>query len=143
MATVRTLAKGATVPLAGIVLDKETGEPLIGAHVAQRIPGEAIGDATDVDGVYAFDARPGEFVEVSFVGYVKEVFTMPDEPSLDNVHLLERASFDLPEVEIFGEGPREESKTGSGWLLGLFGLALAAGAVAASRRRRRRNRIRR
>jgi outer membrane receptor protein involved in Fe transport len=53
----------------GLVKDKDTGEPLIGANILLK--GTYHGSSTDIDGFFLIsDIKPGEFlVEVSFIGY--------------------------------------------------------------------------
>jgi len=60
---------GITGKIAGKVLDKTTGEPLVGAHIA--IKGTRLGAATDVNGDYfIINIPPGDYaVIVSFVGF--------------------------------------------------------------------------
>ena len=60
---------GTTGKLSGQVLDKETGEPLIGANV--MIEGTALGAATDIEGNYfILQISPGAYkVRFSMIGY--------------------------------------------------------------------------
>lgn len=67
----------------GLVVDKRTGEPLVGANVI--IEGTTIGAASDVDGYFVIDYDvQGEFtVLVSYIGYktVERTFTATDNLS--------------------------------------------------------------
>ena len=60
---------GTTGKLSGKVIDKETGQPLIGANV--MIDGTALGAATDVDGNYfILQIPPGAYkIRFSMIGY--------------------------------------------------------------------------
>ena len=53
----------------GRILDKETGEPLVGALV--KVTGSAQGAVTDVDGNYTLKHIPaGTYtIEVTYIGY--------------------------------------------------------------------------
>jgi outer membrane receptor protein involved in Fe transport len=64
---------GTTGKLAGIVISKETGEPLIGANVI--IDGHNLGAATDEDGgYYILNIPPGIYtVKAIYVGYTTQV----------------------------------------------------------------------
>ncbi len=55
------------ITVSGQVVDKATGEPIIGATVA--VPGTRIGTATDVNGAYVLRVEPGSTVKVSYIGY--------------------------------------------------------------------------
>jgi outer membrane receptor protein involved in Fe transport len=60
---------GTTGKLAGQVVDKDTGEPLIGANL--QLVDTFLGAATDVDGNYVIlQVPPGTYtIEVSYIGY--------------------------------------------------------------------------
>ena len=59
--------------LSGKIIDKETGETLIGATVA--VKGAPIGTITDFDGNYSLKLSPGTYnIEVSYVSYQPQVF---------------------------------------------------------------------
>ncbi|HHE55666.1 MAG TPA: hypothetical protein ENL21_07780 [Caldithrix abyssi] len=63
------LQAGNTGKLVGVVVDRDTGEPLIGANVI--IKGTLLGAATDLNGYYyIINIPPGTYeVEFSYVGY--------------------------------------------------------------------------
>ena len=77
-----TLYAGNNGKIAGIVVEKETGEPLIGANV--RVMGTYLGDATASDGAFSIiGVPPGHYdVQVSFIGFhtftIKNVFVQVD-----------------------------------------------------------------
>lgn len=60
---------GTTGKIAGTVVDKETGQPLIGANII--IEGTSLGAATDVNGHYTIlEVPPGTYkLKVSYIGY--------------------------------------------------------------------------
>ena len=58
------------VNVSGQVTD-EAGEPIIGASV--RIPGTSVGVVTDMDGNYSISVPKGKQLEITYVGYKKEV----------------------------------------------------------------------
>ena len=59
----------------GQILDKETGEPLIGANAIIR--GTTIGSVADLDGNFTISEAPAgdQVLEVSYVGY--EIINLP------------------------------------------------------------------
>jgi TonB-dependent receptor len=61
--------------LAGKIIDKETGETLIGATVAlYQGESQVTGNVSDIDGSYVLDADPGVYrIEFSYAGYAKIV----------------------------------------------------------------------
>ncbi|MEM6966550.1 MAG: carboxypeptidase regulatory-like domain-containing protein [Bacteroidota bacterium] len=61
----------AQTTLKGKITDAESGEELIGANIQIYQKGAfIIGDATDIDGNYAFNLKEGKYdVEVSYTGY--------------------------------------------------------------------------
>ncbi|MCM1452151.1 MAG: TonB-dependent receptor [Clostridium sp.] len=59
-------SKGEVKEITGMVTD-ETGEPLIGASV--KLKGNAEGVLTDIDGNFTLMAKPGQKLEVSYIGY--------------------------------------------------------------------------
>ncbi len=62
------MAWAQTGAVKGTVTDAETGEPLVGANVF--IDGTTVGTATDLDGAYYLNVRPGEYtLSVTYVSY--------------------------------------------------------------------------
>ena len=62
------LAWAQTGTIAGIMVDGDTGETLIGASVV--IEGTAIGDASDINGAFSFEAAVDTYrVVFTYVGY--------------------------------------------------------------------------
>lgn len=90
---------GTTGKLAGLVTDKNTGEPLVGANVV--LEGTTMGAATDVDGYYAILNVPAGVytVVVSYIGYntvkMENVRIVPD--------ITTTLDFELEESTLKGE----------------------------------------
>ena len=60
----------------GVVTDVN-GEPLIGASV--MVKGTSRGTATDLDGNYTIDAKKGEVLTFSYVGYIPSEVKVGDD----------------------------------------------------------------
>ncbi len=87
-----------TVKVRGTVTDLQ-GEPLIGATVL--VKGSTAGTATDIDGNFVLDAKPGATLVVSYVGYeTKEVKASKDPMT---IALTDNESI-LNEVVVVGYG---------------------------------------
>jgi hypothetical protein len=113
-------SRSATVVVAGAVLDILTNQPIANAHVVQ---GDR-GTTTDRDGVFVFDAVPGDLVRITHISYTGLTFTPePNESDAPQMFYLEPAAYEIPEIEIVGEKPVRSS-----W--GLLGLLAAAVYVA-------------
>lgn len=102
------LFAGNTGKMMGIVIDKQTGEPLIGANVI--IKGTNLGAATDVDGsYYILQIPPGVYeLEVSYIGYhtvtVKDIRVKADLTQQINIQ-MEPEFIEYPEVVIIADQP--------------------------------------
>ena len=100
---------GTTGKISGIVKDKKTGEPLIGANV--KIEGTSFGAATDIDGKYfIINIQPGEYaLQVSMVGYapakVTGVRVQTDLTTTIDVELSETVLQLNQEVVVVAERP--------------------------------------
>ena len=96
----------------GNVVD-ETGEPVIGATV--RVSGANGGAVTDLDGNFTLEAKQGQTITVSYIGY-KEA-TVQAAPSV--TVRLEPTAESLDEVVVIGYGQVKKSDmTGSVTALG-------------------------
>jgi Fe(3+) dicitrate transport protein len=100
--TIQTAEKGA---IAGKVLDRQTGDPLMGANV--YIQGASAGSATNATGAFLIgDIPPGEYYIIcSYLGYY-ESRTRVTVSSGDTVSLrfeLTSRHLNIPMVEIVGE----------------------------------------
>ncbi|MDE6338142.1 MAG: TonB-dependent receptor plug domain-containing protein, partial [Muribaculaceae bacterium] len=87
----------------GTVTDPN-GEPLIGATVL--IKGTSKGVATDIDGNYVLDAKPGDVLIVSYVGYLPSEVKVGKSPIV-NVELQENNN-NLDEVVVVGYGVQKK-----------------------------------
>ena len=90
-------------PVHGTVTD-ENGEPLIGATVVLTGTGRAT--STDLDGNWTLTARPGQTVEVSYVGYSPRKVKIGKDGDV-NVALAEQSSM-LDEVVVIGYGAQKK-----------------------------------
>src|SRR4030042_3285977 len=101
---------GETGQIAGKIVDKETGEPLIGANVivlSKLIEGKEVkldfpfGAATDFDGEYfILNLPPGSYnVKVSYVGYSEEIRTKVEV----NIEKTTKLDFQLSPKTISAE----------------------------------------
>ena len=99
--------------ITGIVYDKETGNPLIGANV--YLENTSYGAATDEDGVFIInDVPPGEYkVVVSYIGYAKQSTYISLEAN-DKVKLkfpLQPSLMNLDEIVVTGSRSGKERKS--------------------------------
>ncbi|MCR5130897.1 MAG: TonB-dependent receptor [Prevotella sp.] len=79
--------------------------PVVGATV--RVKGSSNGVITDLDGNYTLNAKPGETVEVSYVGYLTKEFKVGGASQYDI--LLEEDRQNLQEVVVIGYGTMKKS----------------------------------
>ncbi len=87
----------------GVVTDTD-GEPLIGASV--MIKGTSKGTATDIDGAYAIDAKPGDVLTVSYVGYIPSDVKVGNN-SVINIQLQGNDN-NLDELVVVGYGVQKK-----------------------------------
>lgn len=96
----------------GVVIDANTQESIIGATVRLK-NNPAVGVVTDVDGRFRIKARPGDVLEISYVGYQPKEVKL-GKVTLLNVELAEDAqALDEVVVTAFGVGQKKESVVGS------------------------------
>ena len=104
--TINSVLAGTTGKIAGRVVDKETGEPLIGINVI--IKGMSLGAATDIDGYYSIlSVPPGIHTAVaSMVGYasvtVNEIRVLIDQTATVNI-VMESQAVESGVVEVVAE----------------------------------------
>jgi len=104
--TINIVLAGTTGKIAGRVVDKETGEPLVGINVV--VKGTSLGAATDIDGYYAIlSIPPGTHtIVVSMVGYstvtVNEIRVLIDQTATVNVEMASQA-IEAGIVEVIAE----------------------------------------
>lgn len=93
----------------GRLLDKKTGEPIIGANVS--VKGTTNGAITDIDGYYTLNASVGSTLVISFIGY--QTLEVKASADLQVIEMSEDAET-LDEVVVVGYGTqRKSSITGS------------------------------
>lgn len=94
----------------GTVTDAKTGDPVIGASVV--IDKSDVGTSTDFDGKFSINAKTGDVLVISSLGYVSKKITIEQSKQL-TITLQEDASL-LDEVVVVGYGTqRKASLTGS------------------------------
>ena len=89
---------------AGRIVDA-AGNPVVGASVVIR--GSTTGVSSDIDGRFAIEAREGEVLSVSFVGYTPQTITLGAKTML-TLTLREYTS-ELEEVVVVGYGTQRRS----------------------------------
>lgn len=90
--------------ITGIVVDKQTNEPVIGASVA--ILGTTTGVMTDVDGKYTLELEPDSEIEFSFLGYKSQRIKYNGQTTLD-IALSENIEL-LDEIVVVGYGTQKK-----------------------------------
>ena len=98
-----SLAQQTESQIHGTVTDVN-GEPLIGATV--MIKGSQTGTATDIDGKYRLNAKPGDVLIVSYVGYDPSEIKVGNSPEI-NVVLQENEN-NLDELVVVGYGTQKK-----------------------------------
>ena len=88
----------------GTVLDKKTGEPIIGANIV--VKGTTNGVITDIDGNYTLQAPVGSILEISYIGYQTIEITATDQVQV--VELSEDQEV-LEEVVVVGYGVQKKA----------------------------------
>ena len=95
----------------GVVIDANTQEPIIGANI--MVKGTTVGAITDMDGRFTINAKPGDQLIFSYIGYKDKVVKLA-KVRLLNIEMSEDAKA-LGEVVVtaFGVGQKKESVVGS------------------------------
>ena len=97
------------IKLTGVVLDKETQEPLEYATISlinERSPNQILGGITNVKGKFNLDISPGSYkIIIEYIGFDKITFEEKKiQSSLDlGTIQLEIAAESLDEIELVGE----------------------------------------
>lgn len=91
--------------ITGIVKDA-SGEPIIGATIALK--GTSRGTISDVDGKFALEAKPGDILLVSYVGYTPKQVSVGETKNY--IITLASASLNLDEVVVTAFGIKKERK---------------------------------
>lgn len=90
--------EAATPPISGVVKDGKTGEPIVGANVV--IKGTQKGATTDINGNFTLEAKEGDILVVSYVGYIIKEISVGSSTTL-NISLDEETAL-LNEVAVVG-----------------------------------------
>ena len=91
---------GSTISFAqitGTIMDGNTNDALIGASVS--IDGTTSGTVTDIDGKFSLDAKPGDVLVISYVGYEDQRITVGSQSNI-SIGLSEGVA--LNEVVVLG-----------------------------------------
>ena len=91
------------INVGGVVVDKKTAEPLIGATVMQK--GATNGTVTDIDGKFAFALPVGSTLLISYIGYISQEMVIKDNAQLRI--LMESNTKNLEEVVVVGYGTQK------------------------------------
>ena len=89
----------------GTVVDEANGEPIIGATV--KVKGSSSGVVTDIDGHFNIDVKPGQTLEISYIGYTTQSVKIPRNGNVD-VRLSEDTQT-LEQVVVVGYGTMKRS----------------------------------
>ncbi|MFD0964740.1 alpha-2-macroglobulin family protein [Pseudofulvibacter geojedonensis] len=100
--------KGETITISGVIVD-ENNLPLPGATVL--IKGSTIGTSTDFDGKYSLQAKKGDLVEISYVGYATK--SIPVTASIINYTLQPDNNLDEIVVTAYGKKRKAAAITAS------------------------------
>lgn len=104
-------AFGQNVQVSGTVVSAEDGEPMIGATVQVK-ENPTVGTATDIDGNYTINVKPGQSLKFSYVGYTPLEKKVTAGGKLDVT--LQSSAEMLQEVVAIGYGTVKKSDlTGS------------------------------
>ena len=99
------LDAGVTGKLKGKIIDKSTGEPLIGANII--LQNTTLGASTDIDGYYfIINVPPGKYnLIISYVGYqqttIKDIQIFSDRTTSQNAALVPE-TFETDEIVVSG-----------------------------------------
>lgn len=108
---VQTVFQTPKAAIKGVIIDSNTGDPLIGCTV--KIKGTNNGVITDVNGEFNIQAQKGDVLEISYIGYV------PKEVEIGNVKTLsitlqeDAEQLDEVVVTAFATGQKKETVTGA------------------------------
>lgn len=98
-------SKGTTRPIKGVVIDKMTDEPIIGASIA--VKGTATGTITDFDGQFTIEATTGQYLQISYIGYESYEQRVAANNDMYRITLAEATS-ELDEVVVVGYGSQKK-----------------------------------
>ncbi len=104
--TLLCLATASAQRISGTVVDAETKEALAGATVA--VQGAARGTATDATGAFSVDARTGDVLLISYIGYAAQTLTVGNTA---NITIELQSDSRLREVTVTALGISREKKS--------------------------------
>ena len=84
--------------ITGMVKDAKTNEPIVGANIV--VKGTQKGATTDVSGNFSLDAKEGDILVISYIGYIAKEVKVSSETNYI-IKLEEQASL-LSEVAVVG-----------------------------------------
>jgi len=93
--------------LTGKVLDSKSGSPISGASV--KVRHSKAGTSTDNNGSFTLQAKPGDILEISSIGYTTQTVTISDITTLTIV--LQPGSTELKEIVFVGSRGAGRAKT--------------------------------
>lgn len=97
--------------IVGVVVDYQTGDPVIGATV--QLKGISTGVITDIDGKFKINASPEDILMISYIGYQPQEIKLGKRKLL-NIELKEDSkTLDEVVVTAFGVGQKKASMVGS------------------------------
>lgn len=100
-----------TLEIIGVVVDYQTGEPVIGATV--QVKGASSGVITDIDGKFKLSASSEDVLVISYIGYQSQERKVGKQ-KLFNIELKEDSkALDEVVITAFGVGQKKESLVGS------------------------------
>lgn len=88
----------------GVITDKKTGEPIIGANVI--VKGVSVGTTTDIDGNYSLEVDDNAMLQVSYIGYKSKEIPVKGKNVIHVV--LEEDSETLDEVVVVAYGAQKK-----------------------------------
>lgn len=92
------------VTVSGIVLDKKSGEPIIGANII--VKGKGTGVTTNKDGKFMLQVLDDDVLEISYIGYDKRIEVIKGKTYIQ-VELSENSEL-LDDVVVVGYGTQKK-----------------------------------
>ena len=100
------LSFGQEVDVKGQILDAANHEPLIGVNVT--VQGTTTGTTTAVDGSFRLKAKPNQFLQISYIGYIEQTIKVSDFQKNPKVLLVEDVA-KIEEVVVVGYGVQKKA----------------------------------
>ena len=96
-------------PITGTVIDKQTGSPV--SDVTVRLKGSSKGTSTNKQGIFIIDAPVNSTLEISSIGYTKQLVTVTDGSTMTVA--LDLATAELEAMVFVGSRGAARTKTES------------------------------